>query len=50
MRRTLDFAGNLPFSQWSELLKDQVEHLLVAAAAHDDRAHRDHQIGGERVA
>jgi hypothetical protein len=35
MRRTLDFAGNLPFSQWSGLLKDQVEHLLVAATAHD---------------
>ena len=35
MRRTLDFAGNLPFSQWTRLLKDQVEHLLVAANAHE---------------
>ena len=35
MGRVLDLAGNLPFSQWTQLLKGQVEHLLVAADAHE---------------
>ena len=35
MGRVSDFAGNLPFSQWTQLLKDQVDHLVVAADAHE---------------
>jgi hypothetical protein len=35
MGRALDLAGKLPFSQWTQLLKGQVEHLLVAADAHE---------------
>ena len=33
MGRVLDLAGNLPFSQWTQLLKGQVEHLLVETRA-----------------
>jgi hypothetical protein len=35
MGRVLDFAGNVPFSQWSQLLKGEVDHLLVVADAYE---------------
>jgi hypothetical protein len=35
MGRVLDLAGNLPFPQWTQLLKGEVEHLLAAADAHE---------------
>jgi hypothetical protein len=33
--RVVDFAGNVPFAQWSQLLKDEVDHFLMAAGAYE---------------